>query len=91
MHPTPPPKLDSSKSDAKSRLLGSRRAILVVLFAVTGFLGLPILWWSPVFSNREKRIWTAINVVYTMLMILGCVAICWWSFARIWTALRQSY
>jgi hypothetical protein len=68
-------------------LLGSRRAILVLLFAVTGFLGLPLLWWSPVFSKREKQIWTIINVVYTTLMILGCAAICWWSFARVWAAI----
>jgi hypothetical protein len=71
------------KNSAKNRLLGSKGMILAILFAVTGFLGLPLLWMSPAFSRIEKIVWSIINVLYTSLMIAACAAICWWSYNRI--------
>jgi len=59
------------------RILKSRRTIFVLLFFVTGLLGLPLLWKSPVFSRFEKIAWTAITTLYTSAMITLCVVI-WW-------------
>ncbi|MFY8201391.1 MAG: hypothetical protein ACOVLE_12010 [Pirellula staleyi] len=71
------------KNSAKDRVLASKGTILAILFAVTGFLGLPLLWMSPAFSRMEKIVWSIINVVYTSVMIAACAAICWWSYNRI--------
>ncbi len=65
------------------QLLSSRRLIFVLLFAVTGFLGLPILWMSPSFSRLEKVFWSVVNILYTSILIAICVAICYWAWNRI--------
>jgi hypothetical protein len=65
------------------RLLSSRKIILLVLFCVTGALGLPLLWISPVFSHREKVIWSIGNILYTLALIALCIGICIWSYWRI--------
>jgi hypothetical protein len=57
--------------------------MFAMLFGVTGFLGLPLFWFSPVFSNNEKWIWSIVVVFYTLFLILLCVAVCWWSLQRI--------
>jgi hypothetical protein len=72
-----------SKQNPKEKILGSRKTVLAILFFVTGFLGLPLLWLSPAFSNLEKWVWSFINIVYTSALIAGTVAICWWSYKRI--------
>ncbi len=66
-----------------SQILRSRLLILVLLFAVTGFLGLPILWLSPSFSRLEKYVWSVVNILYTSAFIALCLAICWWAYFRI--------
>ena len=65
------------------QLLNSRILIFVMLFGVTGFLGLPILWMSPSFSRLEKYFWSVVNIIYTTALIVLCVVICWWAYARI--------
>jgi hypothetical protein len=57
-----------------------RWIILCVLFFVTGFLGLPVLWVSKSFSLTEKIIWSVVNIVYTSTLIAITAAICWWAF-----------
>jgi hypothetical protein len=64
-------------------ILSSRRLIFVMLFAVTGFLGLPILWISPSFSRLEKYVWSVVNILYTSTLIAICLAICYWAWNRI--------
>ncbi len=65
------------------QILNSRLLIFVLLFAVTGFLGLPILWLSPSFSRLEKCFWTVVNILYTSTLIAICLAICYWAWNRI--------
>jgi len=65
------------------QLLSSRLLIFVLIFAVTGFLGLPILWMSPSFSRFEKYFWSVVNILYTSILMAICVAICFWAWNRI--------
>lgn len=57
----------------------TRFLILAMLFFVTGFLGLPVLWLSKSFSLTEKLIWSVLNTIYTCALIAGTVAICIWA------------
>ncbi|MEQ1826122.1 MAG: hypothetical protein ABL921_09250 [Pirellula sp.] len=79
--------MKSREQDAKQKVLGSKRTILAILFFVTGFLGLPLLWLSPAFTVMEKWVWSIVNVIYTLAMIAACAAICWWSYNRIFASL----
>jgi uncharacterized membrane protein len=74
--------LDQRKSPW-NQLLGSKLLILGMLFGVTGFLGLPVLWMSPVFSQVEKWLWSVANVIYTLALIGICFAVCYWAYSRI--------
>ncbi len=73
----------SSKTNSLDVILRSRTLIFVMLFAVTGFLGLPVLWLSPAFSKLEKCVWSVLNTLYTLILIAFTIAICWWSWNRI--------
>jgi hypothetical protein len=65
------------------RLISSRKFILLVLFCVTGALGLPLLWFSPAFSTRAKIVWSICNILYTLALIALCIGICIWSYQQI--------
>ncbi|MFM7929760.1 MAG: hypothetical protein ACKO9Q_18805 [Pirellula sp.] len=65
------------------RLISSRKVILLVLFCVTGALGLPLLWFSPAFSTRAKVVWSICNILYTLALIALCIGICIWSYQQI--------
>lgn len=69
--------------NAWNELTHSRFGTLLILFCVTGFLGLPLLWLSPVFSKREKWIWAIINVLYTLTLILITGRIVMWAWGRL--------
>jgi uncharacterized membrane protein len=76
----------SKQSQPRSKweqLLSNRRSILLMLFCVTGFLGLPLLWMSHAFSNTEKVVWSILNSLYTLALIGICVGICYWSYTQI--------
>ena len=73
----------NTSSDLLGQVLDSRLLIFAMLFGVTGFLGLPVLWFSPRFSRREKYFWSVVNILYTSALIVLCAAICWWSYHRI--------
>ncbi len=64
-------------------LLDSRPAILALLFFVTGFFGIPLLWMSDSFSRTEKIAWSIVVSVYTLLLIGATVAICWWAYVEV--------
>ncbi len=66
-----------------SFILENRLAMFGMLFGVTGFLGIPFLWMSHRFSRREKMVWSVIVTIYTLLLIAGMLAICWWSYTQI--------
>ena len=55
-------------------LFHSRGLILGLLFGVLAILGLPLLWYSPVFSRGEKWFWSLVIVLYTLLL-LGITAV----------------
>lgn len=86
---------DSSNRDEQSRgkvsvsdqlqssLLSNRRAILVLLWGVTGFLGLPLLWLSPKFTPAEKFVYSVLVTVYSLFLIGIAVGIVWWAYLRI--------
>ncbi|MCU0711364.1 MAG: hypothetical protein MUC43_04855 [Pirellula sp.] len=92
--PIPPPR-DTSSSPPVARPFQSndldrkttRIVILAMLFFVTGFLGLPVLWLSKSFSLTEKLVWSIVNTVYTCALIAGTVAICIWALRPFFTAI----
>ena len=65
------------------QLVSNRKVILAMLFLVTGALGLPLLWLSPAFNATEKVIWSLVNIVYTLMLIGLCVAICYWAYSQV--------
>lgn len=65
----------------------ARLLILAMLFFVTGFLGLPVLWISKSFSLTEKLIWSVVNTIYTCALIAGTVAICVWALRPLFSVL----
>jgi len=73
----------SEKPGPMAELLNSRMLVFLLLFGVTGFLGLPVLWFSPAFSRLEKCVWSILNVVYSCFLIGSTMAICWWAISKI--------
>jgi len=67
----------------RSGLLSNRRAILVLLWGVTGFLGLPVLWLSPKFSWSEKFVYSVMITLYSLFLIAFAGGIVWWAYLRI--------
>jgi hypothetical protein len=47
----------------------SKLAVLAFLFALAGFLGLPVLWKSPAFTATEKLVLSVVVVAYSLLML----------------------
>jgi hypothetical protein len=90
---TPPPiELQASThAQAQPRLLNSlwqqtvqsRGVVLGTLFLVTGALGLPLLWYSPVFSQIEKWVWSIVVFCYTAALIGITWAIVVWCYRMI--------
>jgi hypothetical protein len=73
-----------SVSDQLNRtLLGNRKALLVLLWGVTGFLGLPLLWISPKFSVTEKLLYSVLITFYSLFLIGMATGIVWWAYLRI--------
>lgn len=72
-----------AKASNMGRIVGSRGLMFALLFGVTGFLGLPFLWLSPVFSKAEKIVWSVVVSIYTLILIGLCLWVCWWAFNRI--------
>lgn len=81
----------ATDSDSPSKLgldAGTTRTVIfILLFGVTGFLGLPLLWFSKSFTPAEKLLWSVINVVYTLTLIGLTALICWWSYTQIQQAI----
>ena len=73
----------SVSDQLQSSLLSNRRAILVLLWGVTGFLGLPLLWLSPKFTPVEKLLYSVLVTLYSLLLIGIAVGIVWWAYLRI--------
>lgn len=78
--------VESGARENWERLLRAKWLVLGILFLVTGFLGLPLLWLSPSFSRMEKWIWSVVNVVYTSSLIYLTYRIVLWA----WHSIQQS-
>lgn len=81
--PEPAPEITLAGSRLLGRLSQSRLAVLAVLFLVTGFLGLPLLWKNRRFSTIERWFWAITNTIYTGLLIALAIGIVLWSYRRI--------
>ncbi|XZE22518.1 hypothetical protein SH449x_002448 [Pirellulaceae bacterium SH449] len=79
------PASDQAKADRDRTT--ARLLILAMLFFVTGFLGLPVLWISKSFSLTEKLIWSIVNTIYTCALIAGTIAICVWALRPLFSTL----
>ncbi len=64
----------------------TRIVIFVILFGVTGFLGLPLLWFSKSFTPWEKVFWSVMTTLYTLLLIAIAAATCWWAYRQLYPA-----
>ncbi|MBX3423125.1 MAG: hypothetical protein KF752_16330 [Pirellulaceae bacterium] len=70
----------SRRSTGLSELLHNRKLVLAIIFLAMMFLGLPLLWGSPVFSRLEKAVWTVIVLLYSAVLITGFAAVMLWSY-----------
>ncbi len=64
-------------------MIQNRRIVLATLFLATGALGIPLLWMNEKFSDRERIFWAIVVTLYTILLVLGAVWICLWSYRRV--------
>ena len=64
------------------QLLSNRKWILLLLFCVTGVLGLPVLWLSYAFTTTEKIVWSIVNIAYTLMLIGACAGVIYWCYLR---------
>jgi hypothetical protein len=79
----------SEAPDDQDRLLYNPWVVLGLLFLVTMFLGLPLLWLSPRFSKFAKIIITLLNLAYSALVLWAFYLLMAWCYARISGALRD--
>lgn len=61
----------------------NKTAILTTVFLVAGILGLPLVYYSPVFSRKEKAFWTVIVLIYTYILFYILYRVAAWSYASI--------
>lgn len=66
-----------------SEWIQKRWVVVLTLFGVTGFLGLPLLWMNRRFSEPERWVWAVLNILYTCGLIYGAYLICYWSYNRV--------
>ncbi|QDT01800.1 hypothetical protein K227x_01680 [Rubripirellula lacrimiformis] len=81
-HDTEEP-IEARLVEEPAKFLDNKWAVIAVLFAVTGFLGIPLLWMNKNFSSTERISWSIVITIYTFLLIAGAAAICMWSYRQI--------
>lgn len=82
--PTAPPAAEGSLA---RRALDNPWLMLLMLFGVTLFLGLPFLWISRGFSTTGKIVVTLLVLVWTVIVFACFFAVVWWCWQRISGAL----
>lgn len=65
----------------------SKPAILTTVFLVAGILGLPLIYYSPVFNQKEKTLWTVIVLIYTAILFYILYRVAAWSYESITSVL----
>jgi hypothetical protein len=58
-------------------------AVLALLFFVTGFLGIPVLWMSRGFTTTMKVVLSIVVTIYTLLLIGCTVGVLWWTWSKV--------
>lgn len=76
-------KTQDTNQDLMKDISQNKLAVLGVMFGVTGFLGLPLLWINRKFSNVERVGWSIVNIFYTCTLIYIAYRICIWSYNRV--------
>jgi hypothetical protein len=61
-------------------LAESRGMVLVILFGVTGALGIPLLWVNKRFSLAARIFWSIVVLFYTTALVGVTAAIVMWAF-----------
>lgn len=79
----PAPNVSDPPPDGALELIQSKWAVLVVLFCVTGILGIPLLWINKKFSTVERVVWSVVVTIYTAILIWIVFAILMWSYRQI--------
>ena len=70
----------SQKRSSGSALTESRSMVLLILFGVTGALGIPLLWINKRFSLIEKLFWSAMVLIYTSLLVGFAAWVVMWAY-----------
>jgi hypothetical protein len=78
---------EPARGNALRAAIDNPWAVLILLFAVTGFLGLPVLWISRGFSRTSKIAWSIVVILYTCALIALCVAIVYWAWRGVVSAM----
>ena len=71
------------KPRSQREMVQSKTAVLVILFAVTGVLGVPLLWMNKQFTNTERIFWAILVTLYTLFLVYVAYAVCAWSYGVI--------
>lgn len=58
----------------------SKGMVLVILFGVTGALGIPLLWINKKFSLAERIFWSLVVIIYTTALVGVTAAIVMWAY-----------
>ncbi len=92
MNPIEPPKVvptASEPANRRSSLSGLHRfaenkfAVLALLFFVTAVLGIPLLWISSKFTNRERWFWAIVITLYTAVLV--------WIVVKLWLTVIEQF
>lgn len=80
--------LAATACEIRPSLLDRPWFIVGLLFLVTAFLGLPLLWASRGFSRTWKLVLSVAVTLYTAALLWGFYLIMHWSWSRILDSLR---
>ncbi len=83
--PTAPP--TAAEDSLARRALDNPWLMLLMLFGVTRFIGLPFLWMSRGFSTTGKIVVTILTLLWTVIVFACFGAVVWWCWQRIYSAL----
>ncbi len=70
-------------AESGGNLIQNKYAVLAALFAVTGFLGLPLLWMNRNFSSTERLLWSIVVIIYSLILIGITAFVMWWAYRQI--------
>lgn len=80
--PGSPPSAARVRDTSLRAAIDNPYVVLALLFLVTGFLGLPVLWISRGFGLTSKIVLSIVVTIYTLLLIGCTISVIWWSWAR---------